>query len=108
MTPPGGDTTYDVACQAQAGLTLIELEPVGPGDDALVGLHFPASGIPAQARALYHRALQRWMPTRTFAPSPILTVPLPAQGAPPPPIDLSQAFCATPRRCTCMITQYGL
>lgn len=38
---------------------------------SLLGLHFPASDIPPQARALYGRVLERWMPTSEYQPLPL-------------------------------------
>jgi light-regulated signal transduction histidine kinase (bacteriophytochrome) len=37
----------------------------------LLGLHFPASDIPAQARAMYCRSLLRWVPSRDAVPVPL-------------------------------------
>jgi diguanylate cyclase (GGDEF)-like protein len=41
---------------------------------SLLGLHFPASDIPAQARDLYQRVIERWMPTREYEALPLLAV----------------------------------
>ena len=51
------------------------------------GLHFPASDIPSQARALYRRSKQRWVANRDAAPVPILLDPASAHKT----IDLSYA-----------------
>ncbi len=40
-------------------------------DDALNGLRFPASDIPAQARELYRHSPMRWVPDRGAAPVPL-------------------------------------
>ena len=57
-----------------------------PGwDHALLGLHFPASDIPSQARALYQVSTMRWVPARDAAPVPLTAAT--GQGA----IDLSFA-----------------
>lgn len=40
--------------------------------DSLLGLHFPASDIPAQARALYTRAPARFVYDRDYSPSPLV------------------------------------
>jgi light-regulated signal transduction histidine kinase (bacteriophytochrome)/CheY-like chemotaxis protein len=53
-----------------------------------LGLHFPASDIPAQARALYARTPMRWMPMRDYEPVPLLIAA--ARGG-PSDIDLSFA-----------------
>ena len=37
-------------------------------DNSLAGLRFPATDIPAQARALYRRSPMRWVPDRDAAP----------------------------------------
>ena len=37
-------------------------------DHSLLHLHFPASDIPSQARALYHVSTIRWVPARDVAP----------------------------------------
>ncbi|MGE5504066.1 MAG: ATP-binding protein [Actinomycetota bacterium] len=39
---------------------------------SLLGLRFPASDIPAQARALYRLSTERWMPTRAYVPVPLV------------------------------------
>ena len=52
---------------------------------SLRGMHFPASDIPSQARALYRVSPMRWVPARDAEPVRLLAVP----GA--PPIDLSHA-----------------
>ncbi len=54
---------------------------------SLLGLHFPASDIPSQARALYHTSLMRWVPSRDATPVPLLTAA--SRGA--RPVDLSHA-----------------
>jgi len=40
-------------------------------EQSFAGLHFPASDIPRQARALYHRSLSRHVPNRDFVPVPL-------------------------------------
>ena len=52
----------------------------------LGGLHFPASDIPAQARALYRTSLLRWVPSRDASPIPLRLAP--GRTA---PVDLSHA-----------------
>ena len=53
-----------------------------------LGLHFPASDIPTQARTLYARAPSRWMPLRDYQPVPLIVEP--GRGG-PKDIDLSFA-----------------
>ncbi|MFM2044537.1 MAG: hypothetical protein RLY86_3113 [Pseudomonadota bacterium] len=52
---------------------------------SFAGLHFPASDIPRQARALYTRSLSRHVPDRDATPVPIDSL------AGTPPLDLSLA-----------------
>jgi len=40
-------------------------------DTSLAGLRFPATDIPAQARALYRRSPMRWVPNRDATPVPL-------------------------------------
>ncbi len=61
----------------------VRAEDRGPDEASYLGLHFPASDIPAQARALYVRNPIRVIPDRAYAPSPIVPVT--------PPLDLSGA-----------------
>lgn len=59
---------------------------------SLDGLHFPASDIPAQARALYRRSLLRWVPARDASPVALEIVqPGPGSRKPRETIDLSFA-----------------
>ncbi len=58
---------------------------------SLQGLHFPASDIPSQARALYRHSPIRWVPDRDAAPVPLDTDPAWAADRPPHAIDLSFA-----------------
>lgn len=53
-----------------------------------IGLHFPASDIPAQARALYVRNPSRNIPDSAFTPAALVPDANPRTGR---PIDLSQA-----------------
>jgi light-regulated signal transduction histidine kinase (bacteriophytochrome) len=53
-----------------------------------LGLHFPASDIPAQARALYRRLRLRLIPNATYRPVPILPACGPDAGS---PLDLRKA-----------------
>ena len=54
--------------------------------DSFMGLHFPASDIPAQARALYTRHTLRLIVDARAAPVPLLPAVLPGAGR---PLDLS-------------------
>jgi chemotaxis family two-component system sensor kinase Cph1 len=62
-------------------------EVVRPGHQHFVGLRFPASDIPAQARALYSRARLRLIPDANAAPSPLVGLDEVSATA----IDLSEA-----------------
>lgn len=55
--------------------------------DSLLGLRFPASDIPAQARALYVRAPARFVVDRDYVPVPLVADPAAGNA----PIDLSFA-----------------
>ena len=51
-------------------------EDRAPGwDHSLLHLHFPASDIPSQARALYHRSTMRWVADRDATPVPLVAAP---------------------------------
>jgi chemotaxis family two-component system sensor kinase Cph1 len=54
---------------------------------SLFGLHFPASDIPAQARALYTRSKSRFVIDRDYVPVPLVATPASANA----PIDLTFA-----------------
>ena len=41
-------------------------------DQSFLGLRFPASDIPPQARALYRMSHQRWIPARDYVPIPLV------------------------------------
>ena len=56
-------------------------------DHSLLGLHFPATDIPVQARALYARSPIRWTVSRDAPTVPVLLAP----GRSGRPIDLSHA-----------------
>ncbi|QDD89156.1 ATP-binding protein [Pseudomonas oryzihabitans] len=57
--------------------------------DSYLGMHFPASDIPAQARALYHENWIRSIPDADYAPVPL--VPAYLHGTAYDPIDLTHA-----------------
>lgn len=56
--------------------------------DSFLGLHFPATDIPAQARALYLTNWLRFVPDVHYQPSSLLAT---ASDEPPTPLDMS--FC---------------
>lgn len=56
--------------------------------EPFLGLHYPASDIPAQARRLYHLNLVRHIPDITYASAPLVPELDPSTGA---PLDLSHA-----------------
>ncbi|CCE01088.1 GAF domain-containing protein [Bradyrhizobium sp. STM 3809] len=63
-------------------------EAAGSGVDAFLGLHYPASDIPKQARELYRSSWIRAIPDARYDPAPILSLP----GAPSPAaLDLGQS-----------------
>ncbi|MGY1855588.1 SpoIIE family protein phosphatase [Modestobacter sp. SYSU DS0290] len=53
-----------------------------PGLNSFLGLHYPASDIPAQARALYEKNWIRLIDDVDYTPSPLEPVDLPATGRP--------------------------
>jgi chemotaxis family two-component system sensor kinase Cph1 len=53
-----------------------------PELNSFLGLHYPASDIPAQARALYEKNWVRLIDDVTYTPSPLEPVDLPATGRP--------------------------
>ena len=52
------------------------------GIETWMGMHYPASDIPAQARALFLRNWVRMIPSVSFVPSPLLPADNPLTGAP--------------------------
>ena len=56
-------------------------------DQHFLGLRFPASDIPAQARELYKTVTDRWIPVRDYVPVPLL----PSMDATGKPFDLSHS-----------------
>lgn len=62
-------------------------ESADPGIESFLGLHYPASDIPRQARVLYERNWLRIIPDVDAVPSPIL----PALDSAGKPLDLSQS-----------------
>jgi light-regulated signal transduction histidine kinase (bacteriophytochrome) len=53
------------------GSGIIEAEDVNPGLERFLGLHYPASDIPQQARELYRRNWLRAIPTIDYVPAPL-------------------------------------
>jgi chemotaxis family two-component system sensor kinase Cph1 len=51
--------------------------------DPLLGLHYPASDIPQQARAMYLKNWLRFIPDVDYAPAPLVPVRNPSTGRPP-------------------------
>ncbi|MBL8266449.1 HWE histidine kinase domain-containing protein [Steroidobacter sp.] len=62
-------------------------ESANPGIDSFLGLHYPASDIPRQARILYERNWLRIIPDIEATPAPIQ----PSHGSDGKPLDLSQS-----------------
>jgi light-regulated signal transduction histidine kinase (bacteriophytochrome)/anti-sigma regulatory factor (Ser/Thr protein kinase) len=58
------------------------------GAESFLGLHYPESDIPKQARALYQANWLRMIPDARYSPAPLLPEVNPANGF---PLDLSQA-----------------
>jgi chemotaxis family two-component system sensor kinase Cph1 len=57
------------------GSGAVDAESLAPGADSYLGLRYPASDIPAQARELYLRNTLRLIPDARYAPAPIHAVP---------------------------------
>lgn len=51
--------------------------------DALLGLHYPATDIPQQARAMYLKNWLRFIPDIDYLPAPLVPVLNPSSGRPP-------------------------
>ena len=51
--------------------------------DPLLGLHYPATDIPQQARAMYLKNWLRFIPDVNYAPTPLVPVRNPVSGRPP-------------------------
>ncbi|MGI4873522.1 MAG: ATP-binding protein [Janthinobacterium lividum] len=54
-----------------------------PDLDALLGLHYPATDIPQQARLMYLKNWLRFIPDVGYAPAPLVPVRNPVSGRPP-------------------------
>ena len=70
------------------GSGAVVAEAVEPDVDSFLGLHYPESDIPKQARELYRRNWIRAIPDARYSPAPILSMP-DAQAR--PPLDLSSS-----------------
>lgn len=75
-------------------------EALAEGLDPYLGLHYPASDIPAPARRLFAMAWLRHLPNVDYVPVPILPKLSPVTGA---PVDQSYAFL---RSVSVMYTDY--
>ncbi|MFL5541552.1 MAG: GAF domain-containing protein, partial [Longimicrobiaceae bacterium] len=64
-------------------------ESKGEGIESWLGLHYPASDIPAQARALFLRNWVRAIPDVGFTPSPLVPADAPLTGR---PLDLGNSL----------------
>lgn len=73
---------------ANADGSVIAEDKVTDWNDPFIGLRFPASDIPAQARALYLTNRMRFMPTWDYTPVPLTPAIDPRNGA---AIDLTMA-----------------
>ncbi len=68
------------------GSGVVAAEDAGPGLESFLGLHYPASDIPKQARELYRRNWLRAIPTIDYVPAPLHPASNPRTHA---PIDMS-------------------
>jgi light-regulated signal transduction histidine kinase (bacteriophytochrome) len=69
-----------------SGHVMAESKP--PHIESYLGLHYPASDIPAPARRLFGMSGLRHLPDVDYAPAPLL----PNLGRDDPPVDMSRAF----------------
>ncbi|MGY1683445.1 SpoIIE family protein phosphatase [Geodermatophilus sp. SYSU D01176] len=74
---------YDADCNGE-----VVAEAKAPGLNSFLGLHYPASDIPAQARALYEKNWLRLISDVDYRPVPLRPVLVPSTGA---PLDLTLA-----------------
>lgn len=70
------------------GCGAVVAEALAPGVDSFLGLHYPESDIPKQARELYRTNWIRSIPDARYSPAPILSMPGAQSGA---PLDLSRS-----------------
>jgi two-component system, chemotaxis family, sensor kinase Cph1 len=73
----------------QDGTGVVDAESRGDDVESFLGLHFPASDIPRQARELYLTNWIRLIPDACYTPEPILPADDPRNGA---PLDLSHSL----------------
>jgi len=71
------------------GSGVVEAEARDPAVDSFLGLHYPASDIPRQARALYLKSWIRLIPNARYTAAPILPTVNPRDGQ---PLDLSYSL----------------
>ncbi len=71
------------------GSGVVDAEARGDGVESFLGLHYPASDIPRQARELYLRNWIRLIPDACYTPAPILPADDPRDGS---PLDLSHSL----------------
>jgi light-regulated signal transduction histidine kinase (bacteriophytochrome) len=69
------------------GSGVVVAEDAAPGLEPFLGLHYPASDIPAQARELYKRNWLRVIPDVGYIPAPLLP---PINARTGKPVDMSQ------------------
>jgi chemotaxis family two-component system sensor kinase Cph1 len=70
------------------GSGAVKAESLNPGADSFLGLHYPESDIPKQARELYRTNWIRMIPNACYLPAPIIPSVNPKDGR---PLDLSQS-----------------
>ena len=73
----------------EAGAGEVVAESRAADLEPYLGLHYPASDIPAQARRMYLVSWLRYIPDARYVPVPIVPERSPATGA---PLDLTYAF----------------
>ena len=71
------------------GAGSVEAESLVTGVESYQGLRYPASDIPAQARALYLRNTLRLIPDALYTPAPLYAAP---DGSADQPLDLSDSM----------------
>ena len=71
------------------GSGVVDAEARGDGVESFLGLHYPASDIPRQARELYLNNWIRLIPDARYTPEPIVPADDPRNGA---PLDLSHSL----------------
>lgn len=71
----------------QSGTVIAEAKPSLL--ESYLGLHFPATDIPAEARSLFLQSPLRWIPNIHYSPAPLVPAINPITAS---PLDLSQAW----------------